>query len=84
MVGTSIGAFVGGFYAAGITVNEMEEIALSVDKVMVAKMLAPGLSSSGFVDNERIRKYLKRYLGELNIEQLQIPFASVATDLLTR
>jgi len=83
VVGTSMGAFVGGFYAAGISVYEMEEIALSVDRVMVAKMLAPGLSSSGFVDNERIRKYLKRYLGELNIEQLQIPFASIATDLIT-
>lgn len=49
----------------------MEEIALSMDRVMVAKMLAPGLSSSDFVDSERIRKYLKLHLGELNIKQLQ-------------
>lgn len=83
VVGTSMGAFVGGFYAAGISVNKMKEIALSVDRVMVAKMLAPGLSSSGFVDNERIRKYLRQYVGEISIEQLQIPFASVATDLIT-
>lgn len=63
--------------------KEMEEIALSVDRVMVAKMLAPGLLSSDFVDSERIRKYLKQLLGKCNIEQLQIPFASIATDLLT-
>ncbi len=83
VVGTSMGAFVGGFYAAGIKAKEMEDIALSVDKIMVAKMLAPGLSTSGFVDKERIRKYLKQFVGELNIEQLQIRFASVATDLIT-
>jgi len=83
VVGTSMGAFVGGFYSAGITVKEMEKIALSVDKLTVAKMLAPGLSTSGFVDKERIRKYLSQFVGDLNIEQLQIQFASVATDLNT-
>jgi len=83
VVGTSMGAFVGSFYSAGITVKEMEKIALSVDKLTVAKMLAPGLSTSGFVDKERIRKYLRQFVGGLNIEQLQIQFASVATDLIT-
>lgn len=83
VAGTSMGAFVGGFYSAGITVKEMEEIALSVDKLMVAKMLAPGLSTSGFVDKERIRKYLNQFVGDLNIEQMQIQFASIATDLIT-
>lgn len=83
VVGTSMGAFVGGFYSAGITVKEMEKIALSVDKLTVAKMLAPGLSTLGFVDKERIRKYLNQFVGDLNIEQLQIQFASVATDLNT-
>ncbi|MBU1095892.1 MAG: hypothetical protein A2499_03795 [Stygiobacter sp. RIFOXYC12_FULL_38_8] len=71
VVGTSIGAFVSGFYSADITAKEMEEIALAIDRAMVAKMLAPGLSSSDFVDSERIRKYLKQYLGEFNIERLQ-------------
>lgn len=83
VVGTSMGAFMGGLYSAGIKAKEMEDIALSVDKVMTAKILSPSLSTSGFVDKKRIRKYLKQFVGELNIEQLQIRFAAIATDLIT-
>jgi NTE family protein len=83
IVGTSMGAFVGGFYAAGVSVREMEELAGIVDRTFVAKMLSPTLSSSGFVDGDRIREYLKASIGELNIEQLKIPFAAVATDFET-
>jgi len=83
IVGTSMGAFVGGFYAAGTGVDLMEEVALSVNKKFVAKMLAPGLPKSGLVNIDRIRSYLREFLGDLEIEQLRIPFASVATDLTT-
>jgi NTE family protein len=83
IVGTSIGAFVGGFYAAGTGVDLMEKVALSVNKKFVAKMLAPGLPKSGLVNIDRIRSYLREFLGDLEIEQLRIPFASVATDLTT-
>jgi predicted acylesterase/phospholipase RssA len=42
-MGTSMGAFVSGFYIAGINVKKMEGIAHSVDMVIVARMLAPGV-----------------------------------------
>ncbi|MBU2637192.1 MAG: patatin-like phospholipase family protein [Bacteroidetes bacterium] len=83
IVGTSMGAFVGGFYTAGTGIALMEELALSVDRKFVAKMLAPSFSTSGLVNGERIRSYLEEFLGDLDIEQLRIPFSSVATDLTT-
>jgi len=83
IVGTSMGAFVGGFYAAGTGIDLMEELALSVDRKFVAKMLSPSLSTSGLVDGERVRSYLEEFVGNLNIEELRIPFSSVSTDLAT-
>jgi len=83
IVGTSMGAFVGGFYAAGVSVRKMEELAGILDRTFVAKMLTPTFSSSGFVDGHRIREYLKASIGDLTIEQLKIPFASIATDFET-
>jgi len=83
IVGTSMGAFVGGFYAAGTGIALMEELALSVDRTFVAKMLSPSLSTSGLVDGERVRSYLEEFLGDLHIEELRIPFSSVSTDLTT-
>lgn len=81
IVGTSMGAFVGGFYAAGTGIDLMEELALSVDRKFIAKMLSPSFSTSGLVDGERVRSYLEKFLGNVNIEDLGIPFSSVATDL---
>jgi NTE family protein len=83
IVGTSIGALIGGFYAAGIRLPEMEAILAHTDKLTVAKILRPGLSSSGIVDNDRVRKFLKKLIGEKKIEALPLPFRAVSTDLVS-
>lgn len=67
IIGTSIGAFVGGFYAKGFRVEQMEQIALSVDKKFVAKMFVPSFSTSGLVDGNRVRTYLEGFLGNEKI-----------------
>jgi NTE family protein len=83
IVGTSIGALIGGFYAARTSIELIEKMALSVDLKFVAKMLAPSFSTSGLVDGERVRSFLGKFLGEIKIEDMTIPFSSVATDLTT-
>jgi NTE family protein len=83
VVGTSIGALIGGLYVSGLNANQIEAIALPIDKKFIFKMLSPSLPTSGFVDGENIRNYLNTYLGELNIEQAKRAFAAVATDLKT-
>lgn len=81
--GTSIGALVGGLYSAGIDVKTMENIIGNVDKMMVAKIMVPKLFAAGFLDNKRVVEFIKNLVGDVKIENLKIPFACVATDLIT-
>jgi len=83
ITGTSIGALIGGLYASGMSIQEMEKIVGNVNKMMVAKVLRPKLFSPGFVDNKSVIKFIKDMVGNVKIENLNIPFAAVSTDLVT-
>lgn len=83
VTGTSIGAFIGGLYASGMNSSSMEKIINEVDKVMMAKILIPKFFSPGFIDNKRIIDFIHELAGDIKIEDMRIPFAAVATDLIT-
>ena len=81
--GTSIGAFVGGLYAYGMDADSIEDIVCKIDKLMVAKFLIPKLFSPGFIDSKKVADYIESFTGKKKIEDLDISFASVATNLIT-
>ncbi len=81
VVGASMGALVGGFYAAGFTPAELEEIACGVDKKTKRWLFEFTLSSQGLVDGKNLVKYLDDHLKEKTIEQLPMKFAAIATDI---
>lgn len=81
VVGASMGALVGGFYAAGFTPAELEEIACRIDKKTKHWLFELTLSGQGLVDGKNVIKYLDVYLKEKTIEQLPMKFAAVATDI---
>jgi len=81
IVGTSIGALIGGAYAAGVSVADMEAILESMDVLAVAKIFRPGIPLSGFVDGGHVAKLLKGLIGTKRIEDLRLPFRAVATDI---
>lgn len=83
VIGTSMGAFVGAFYCKGYSIDEMEKIALSVDKLFTLKMLLPSFPKFGLVDPSKIKEYLSKFLNDTKIEELQIPFFAVTTDLIS-
>ncbi|MDM7925233.1 MAG: patatin-like phospholipase family protein [bacterium] len=83
MAGTSIGALVGGFYAAKGRVEPVESLARSLDWKHLARLLAPGFSVSGIVKDERIRRFIADFTGAPMIEDLGTPFSAVAADLET-
>jgi NTE family protein len=83
ITGTSIGALIGGLYASGMDVTSMEKIVDGANKMMVAKIFRPKLFAPGFVGNESVMKFIKSLVGNVKIENLDIPFAAVATDLIT-
>lgn len=83
IAGTSIGAFVGGLYAAGMSAPDMVEVIASMDTLRVTKILLPGLSSSALISTPSVRKFVAGLAGSMCIEDLPIPFRAVATDLMT-
>ncbi len=82
IAGSSMGALVGGLEAAG----KLDEYALwasSLTQRAVLRLLDPSITSTGVLRAERILEAVREILGEVTIEDLPIPFTSVATDLIT-
>lgn len=83
VAGTSGGAFIGALFCAGMGIDEIGEIARNSDWKLVARMFVPAFSRSGFVRGKRIKEFLRTLVGDININDLEIPFAAVATSLET-
>lgn len=81
--GSSMGAVVGGVYAAG-KLPEYKEWVCNLDKIDVFKLLDFTLSTQGFVRGERVFNEMKKFISDCNIEELEIPFAAVATDIVNK
>jgi len=81
IVGTSAGALVGAFYAAGFTGAQMEELAIRVKDIDIVDMSTG--SKRGMVMGDTLQTFVNRATRDRSIEQLGIPFIAVATQLKT-
>ena len=82
VAGCSIGAVVGGCYAAG-KLNVLTEFALDLTKRRVMGLIDLRLPGSGLIAGDRLRQRLVQELEGRRIEALPIAFASVATEIGT-
>ena len=82
VAGCSIGAVVGGCYAAG-KIDDLRTFALSLTKRRVMGLIDLRLTGSGLIAGDRLRRRLARDLDGRRIEDLPVAFASVATELGT-
>ena len=80
LAGTSAGALVAGAYAAGMSVAELEEFGRAMRWRDFGRMT---LSRLGVQSNARMEEYIRLRFPRTRFEELQIPFAAVATDLNT-
>jgi NTE family protein len=80
VVGTSIGAIVGGHYASG-RLDLLEDFALSLTRRRVFSFLDLSVSGSGLIAGQRLFDRFDEHLSGLRIEDLPIRFAAIATDL---
>lgn len=83
VTGASMGAVIGGAFAAGFPVKEMEQIAL---KVGIKKMLSWAdfiWPRRGLVAGDRVEKNYEDVTFGKNFDELDIPSAFVATDIDT-
>ena len=92
IAGTSVGALVGGLYAAGVSparmVSLLEDIKwLDLVSFEVPKINWTELTKSvpqGILDLDKLIGWIEKILGgPVTFEQLNLPFAAVATDLLS-
>jgi len=83
IVGTSMGAMIGGAYAAGVPIKKIEEEWLKTDLVRVAKSFMPTLSLRGWSSGNEVRRILQEIVGDKRIEELPIKFAAIAADIET-
>jgi len=83
IAGTSIGALIGAIYASGISAREFEELVLNLDRRKTTSFFTPTLPYSGLVEGRRITEFMKSIIGNPNIEDLKIPFAGIATDVMS-
>jgi NTE family protein len=82
IAGCSIGAVVGGCYAAS-RLDELEAFALSLTKRRVMGLLDFHISGSGLIGGDRLKRLLERDLSDMRVEMLPLRFATVATELGT-
>lgn len=78
--GCSMGALVGGIYAAG-KLDIYSEWAAGLERRDVLGLLDLSFGLQGLFKGERIIGKLKEMIGDCNIEQLEIGYTAVATDL---
>jgi NTE family protein len=82
VVGTSIGAVVGGAYAAG-QLDTMEEWARSLQPRNILGYLDIRLNGSGLIGGDKLAAQLEAAIGQTLIEDLPLKFATVATEVRT-
>ncbi len=81
--GCSMGALIGGAYAAGMSVKQLEDIATQNDWKLMAKMFFPSFSRSSLVKSKFLEEFILSIFGDKNFNDLKIPFSAVATDINT-
>jgi len=93
--GSSFGAIVGAFYAAGFTSKEMRDILnqlinpkrdsvfdflLKSDIAKLLTMFDPQFIKSGFIKGDKFQKFMESKLKVSKFEELNVPLKIVATD----
>lgn len=81
--GTSMGAMVGGIYACG-KLDEYEEWICKLDKRSVLNLVDFTLSKNGLMKADKFINELKKFIPDINIEDLPISYSAIATDLINK
>ena len=79
IAGCSMGAVVGGIYAAG-KLDEYRNWIESLDYLDVLRLVDVSFRL-GAIRGEKVFGQIRKIVGEINIEELRIPYTAVATDL---
>lgn len=79
IAGCSMGALVGGVYAAG-KLHELREMMKRVDKWKMFRLADFSFSLDHIVKGEKVVETLRGLISDIKIEELPIPFCAISTD----
>ncbi|MBD2843631.1 patatin-like phospholipase family protein [Paenibacillus sp. IB182496] len=80
VAGTSVGAFLGALYVGGQPISAFERV---LPTVRWNQLLRPALPPKAFFDNRPMARFVEKYIGPVQFDELPIPFAAVASDATT-
>jgi NTE family protein len=78
VAGVSVGSIVGAAFCAGVPLEKMDALALKIGWRRIARPVWP---RRGFLTFKKLERFLVELIGDVEFQQLKIPFAVVATDL---
>jgi NTE family protein len=79
IAGTSAGAAVGVFAAAGMSADEIEELSAGITW---ATAVRPVVSPMGIFSNRPLGSFIKKHLQTNHIRDLKLPFSAIAYDVV--
>lgn len=82
VTGCSIGALVGAALASG-RLQELEDWVKGLDSWGVFSLLDWGLGQGGLISGEKVFEKITETIGDLDFQELDVPFGAVSTDLFT-
>lgn len=80
LAGSSMGALIGGIHAAG-KLKAYRDWVVPLQRLDVMKLLDVSLSGGGVIKGDRVISAMRDLVGDVNIEDLPIPYTAVAVDL---
>jgi len=83
VAGASIGALIGGFYAAG-QLDHYADWVSSLDRMDIFSLMDFNFRSQGFIKGKKVFKQMEEWIRDEKIENLSIPFTAIATDIVNR
>jgi len=78
ITGSSIGALIGVLYSHYESVGKVEEVLLESYWREVAGMVRP--SKSGMISAKKVQEFLREFIGDVKLEDLDLPVGVIATD----
>lgn len=81
IAGTSIGSAIGAIYAAGYKAKEMEDLVLNANWEKMIDLSFP--PKEGMLEGKEIEMFVNEILKNKTFKQLEIPFATISTNLIS-
>lgn len=78
--GTSIGAVIGGLYAAG-KLDLFTDWICNMDRMDIFGLMDWTLNAQGFIKGDKVFNQIKKMIGQHNIEDLRIPYYAISADI---